>query len=199
VTFAEEADGVLAVQLFEPAECALVMDRMRLTEGWYDASLRVSAADGGTADVLSREARLASVLSLCDLPELQRRFDAQVDALVKPLIACYWNLELTDHDGSQIVRYGMGGHYETHDDVGETCTDRYFSVVCYLNDDFDGGGTEFIDLAYTVTPMAGKSIVFPARYLHRAQPVLAGEKYVAVSWVIRRLPEPPVYSARRPR
>ena len=108
--FAEEADGVLAVQLFEPDECERLVERMRLAEGWYDASLRVAAADGGTADVLSREARLASVLSLCDLPDIQSRFDAQVDALVKPLIACYWNLELTEHDGSQIVRYGVGGH-----------------------------------------------------------------------------------------
>jgi hypothetical protein len=71
--------------------------------------------------------------------------------------------------------------------------------VCYLNDDFAGGGTEFTDLDYTVTPMPGKSIVFPARYLHRALPVLAGEKYVAVSWVIRPLPLRPVYSARQVR
>ena len=184
MTFAEEADGVLAVQLFGRTECSRLVAQLRVIGGWHEASLRVRDVNGGASDVFSEQGRVASVLALCDVPELQRRFDAQVDALVKPLIACYWNIELNEHDDSQIVRYRAGGHYDTHDDVGDTCTDRYFSVVCYLNDDFEGGGTEFPDLTHTVIPSSGKSIVFPARYAHRAQRVLAGDKFVAVSWVI---------------
>jgi predicted 2-oxoglutarate/Fe(II)-dependent dioxygenase YbiX len=188
MTFVEEADGLLSVQLFDDAECRVLLEHVVEADGWCDASIRLQGAAGRPVDVRSSEARVASVLSLCEVPDVQRRFDAQVDALIKPLVACYWNVDLRDHDGSQIVRYGVGGHYGPHDDVGDTCRERQFSVVCYLNDEFQGGGTRFPDLSCTIVPRRGKAIVFPARYLHSAARVDRGEKYVAVSWVIEPAP-----------
>ena len=188
MTFVEESDGLLSVQLFDHAECRSLLSQVTGAAGWYDASIRVHDESGSSRDILLPDARVATVLQLLAVPAVARRFDVQVDVLIKPLIACYWNFDLREHDGSQVVRYGVGGHYQMHDDAGDTCGERQFSIVCYLNDGFTGGGTHFPDLAYTVTPECGKAIVFPARYLHRAERVASGEKIVIVSWVV----EPPL-------
>ena len=90
---------------------------------------------------------------------------------------------LTTHEGTQLVRYAPGGHYIPHSDVGRLTMNRYYTVLCYLNDDFEGGNTQFPALDYAVRPQSGKAILFPSRYLHGGEPVTRGEKYILVSWI----------------
>lgn len=85
-----------------------------------------------------------------------------------------------------ILRYKEGQHYQWHTDADwnvETYGhDRMFSVVTYLNDDFEDGGTEFVDKVRK--PKRGSSLFFPSNWIfsHRAQKVTKGTKYVLVTW-----------------
>ena len=60
--------------------------------------------------------------------------------------------------------------------------ERLISVVCYLNDNFEGGETEVIDTLFT--PVKGKALIFPSNwcYPHRACPVSKGTKYAITTW-----------------
>jgi predicted 2-oxoglutarate/Fe(II)-dependent dioxygenase YbiX len=82
-----------------------------------------------------------------------------------------------------LVRYRAGGQYVDHRDTPlEGGTPRVLSILCYLNDDFQGGATAFPDLDFAFEPVAGTAIVFPPTYLHRAEPIASGEKYVITAW-----------------
>lgn len=84
-----------------------------------------------------------------------------------------------------LLRYTEGREYQWHCDATPSEMEhskRCVSVVLYLNDDFEGGGTEFIDKARKAKP--GEALYFPSNwtFLHRAQPVTKGIKYAMVSW-----------------
>ena len=57
---------------------------------------------------------------------------------------------------------------------------RIISSITYLNDDFEGGETEFADRV--IKPESGKTLVFPSSFLypHRGCPVRSGIKKILV-------------------
>lgn len=128
--------------------------------------------------------RTADVLFSEHLGPLGRRFDEKMETIIKPLVRHLWGKQLTSHYGTQLVRYTSGGHYRAHSDIGRQTLNRYYTVLCYLNDDFAGGGTHFPHLSYTVRPRAGKAIIFPSGFVHSGEAVTSGEKFVLVSWLI---------------
>lgn len=86
----------------------------------------------------------------------------------------------------QVLEYGKDMKYKFHHD---TSTDpslkeyhRIISIVLYLNEEFDGGGTEFPH--QTFKPNPGYGLFFPANWCfpHSGQKVLKGKKRVAVTW-----------------
>lgn len=85
-----------------------------------------------------------------------------------------------------LLRYSEGDKYDWHVDasyrVDDESHDRVISVVTYLNNDFEGGKTEFIDGARK--PKPGFSLFFPSNWVfaHHAQPVTSGTKYALVTW-----------------
>lgn len=100
----------------------------------------------------------------------------------------------------QVVRYGMHGRYDPHyDSCNKTDTQkchsdnpRKMTVLIYLNDDFECGGTTFPRLNKTVKPKKGKALVFLVsdddgflyeNALHGGDPVCNGEKWIATQWI----------------
>ena len=184
----EEANCVYSVDLFGRGECLDALARLREAAGWAEAQV-VTAGEGGEAVVVDRpEVRTARVLYETPELDLFKDFGDRVDGVIIPLIKSLWRVEFDRRSESQVVRYGPGGHYKPHADGGYFMKGRYFTVLCYLNEDFEGGGTSFPSLGYTATPCSGKAVLFPARFVHCAEPVLAGEKFVAVSWVLGPVP-----------
>ncbi|HEX3462865.1 MAG TPA: 2OG-Fe(II) oxygenase [Candidatus Elarobacter sp.] len=87
----------------------------------------------------------------------------------------------------QLVRYRPGGFFYTHQDAIDAPSEwRKLSFVLYLNDDIAGGETSFPSLDLTVSPRAGYALTFPPHLPHRAEPVIAGAKYVFTFWLGRR-------------
>ncbi|MEH6591238.1 MAG: 2OG-Fe(II) oxygenase [Halioglobus sp.] len=93
----------------------------------------------------------------------------------------------------QLLRYGPGGMYQPHSDADavdiETqryhrVIDRDFSVLVYLNDNYEGGGLHFVGQDYTYQPSAGDLAFFPSGnlFVHESLPILSGTKYALVSW-----------------
>lgn len=188
VKFKEEAAGVLKLSLYEPPACEAMLDHMRTHDGWEQATVRVQADEGVYDSISQPDVRSASILYLGCFSEVMASFDVKMRTTIRPLIKDFWSVDLTEYAGTQLVRYTPGGWYETHQDAGADFEDRYFTVICYLNDNFAGGHTRFPYLSHAAVPETGKAIVFPSKYFHRADPVIEGEKYVVVSWVLGPVP-----------
>lgn len=183
ISYVEEAPGVISFEMYERVECESILAQLSKRDQWKAAQVR-EAQDETTYQVLTQpEVRSASTLYLSDAEQLYLQFGDRINSIVKPLIRELWEIELADHSDTHILKYLPGDHYVPHQDTGPTLMDRYFSLVCYLNDDFDGGQTAFPALHCTVRPVAGKAILFPSTYLHGSNPVVSGQKFVFISWI----------------
>lgn len=86
----------------------------------------------------------------------------------------------------QMLRYQPGEFYTWHSDEATDKTvneyHRTISIVLYLSDGFEGGGTEFPWGTYK--PNKGDALVFPSNWCfpHQSQPLISGEKIAAVTW-----------------
>ena len=81
--------------------------------------------------------------------------------------------------------YNKGQQYEWHHDATRTQLHpqnstwrRIISSITYLNDDFEGGETEFED--QLIKPESGKTVIFPSYFTHphTGRPVIEGIKKI---------------------
>lgn len=81
----------------------------------------------------------------------------------------------------RLYRYGPGQRHGAHwDTVVELAggVRSLLTLVFYLNEDFTGGDTDFVELDARVRPATGRALLFQHRVMHRACEVSAGEKFV---------------------
>lgn len=118
-----------------------------------------------------------------------------------------FNFDMANVEDLQVVRYQPGGFYNEHHDSccdnTSHCRDfasksgqRVLTILIYLNDDFEGGYTNFknLDLNLKAKPLGG--IVFHPletggnkchpNALHKGTPVTSGVKYICNVWVRER-------------
>ena len=188
MSYEEVAEGILALRLYDAHSCQSILESVRRYDDWESATVRVQSDDGSFDSRPQSDVRAATNLAGHHMTRMLPDFDEKVTTTIKPIIKQFWGVDLLEHSGTQLVRYLPGGRYLAHLDAGQDMEDRYFSVVCYLNSNFEGGTTWFPNLSYRAIPQSGKTIVFPSRYLHSAEPVLDGEKYVMVTWVLGPVP-----------
>lgn len=122
-------------------------------------------------------------------------------------IAGTWRLtEINNH--WRFGHYKIGGHFGPHRDGWFTKDSMERSLrtfMLYLNDDFEGGTTDFIDdkqefyknedgmivaqeenILKKIKPVTGMAIVFNHALLHQGSPLTAGEKYIFRSDIMYR-------------
>ena len=79
-----------------------------------------------------------------------------------------------------------GGYHVWHDEnCSYECSDRVLVWMIYLNDDYEGGETEFLYYKKRVKPQKGKVLIFPAgmTHCHKGGMVLNGNsKYIVTGW-----------------
>lgn len=82
------------------------------------------------------------------------------------------------------IRMGGGFHNWHYENSRLGYCSRYFVVQAYLNDDFEGGETEFLYLNKRINAKKGRVIIFPAGYTHthRGNPPIGNTKYIITSW-----------------
>ena len=93
----------------------------------------------------------------------------------------------------QVVRYEPGGFYKPHQDAFENESNmRMYTFILALNDDYEGGETEFPNLGNEYKLRAGDALFFDtldnyemmtSKALHGGKPVKSGEKWICNLWV----------------
>lgn len=113
-----------------------------------------------------------------------------------------WPLE--NGEGLQVLRYRPGAEYKPHHDYFDPAEpgtasivrrggQRVGTVVIYLNEPDEGGGTAFPEAKLRIQPRKGNAVFFsyaqPQAHtltLHGGDPVLRGEKWIATKWLRER-------------
>ncbi len=77
------------------------------------------------------------------------------------------------------------GYHVWHIEHDEKRFKRILFFITYLNDDFEAGETEFLNMQKRVKPKQGRVLIAPAHfpYVHRGNPPINGTKYVHTGWV----------------
>ncbi len=92
----------------------------------------------------------------------------------------------------QSLRYRPGQQYRPHFDFVAGDNRRLWTGLVYLNDDYDGGETEFVRTGLKVRGKAGEMLLFsnvtPSGEFdemaeHAGLPVTRGTKYLATRWI----------------
>jgi Rps23 Pro-64 3,4-dihydroxylase Tpa1-like proline 4-hydroxylase len=90
-----------------------------------------------------------------------------------------------EHDVYYILKYNKDNFFNNHIDDSASFP-RTVSVLYYLNDDYEGGEIEFPEFNIKYKPKSNSAILFPSNYLyyHNVSPIISGERYVIVSWLM---------------
>lgn len=97
----------------------------------------------------------------------------------------YYDIDVYSDEGLNLLKYESHDKYNFHTDHGPGLS-RAVSGLIYLNPgEYQGGGTTFKHFNYTVNPDSPSLVLFPSNYpyLHAADPVTSGVKYIIVTWL----------------
>jgi hypothetical protein len=151
-------------------------------EKWRDSRVGYGQAEG----VVNKEIRNTKIL---DVPAI---FSNDIKWFeVSQIVWSYANKYGMDHDAAfsnmeslQLLHYSTDeGFYKPHADSGPGMQ-RIFSAVLYLNDVENGGETYFNSFDVSVSPKAGRLVMFPANfvYKHEARTPKSNDKFALVTW-----------------
>lgn len=129
-----------------------------------------------------------------DHDEIVRRLSERVNEIVP--------LPISHQEDLQVVRYTKNEFYRRHFDTpyqeavvhrfNRYCGPRVATFLIYLNDDFEGGETDFLLINKTVVPKRGKAILFYnidinlsliPESIHVGRRVRSGTKWIANKWI----------------
>lgn len=130
--------------------------------------------------------------------ELVARIEARLAALAR------WPAE--NGEGMQLLRYEKGNEYRPHHDWFDPASpgprkhlerggQRVGTIVMYLSDVEQGGGTSFPNIGLQVQPKKGSAVFFAntdacrrpdQQTLHAGEPVERGVKIIATKWLRER-------------
>ena len=184
---------VLLGGLLSDEECDALIDygRSRL-----ERSPVVSDTDGKTEVHAHRTSRGAMLQR--GETELVNRIEARLAAVTR------WPAE--NGEGLQMLQYEKGNEYRPHYDWFDASRpgprkhlerggQRVATIIMYLSDVEEGGGTSFPNIGLTVQPKKGCAVFFantdayrtPDQHtLHAGEPVEKGVKYIATKWLRER-------------
>lgn len=116
-------------------------------------------------------------------------------------ISIFSNWPVENQEGFQVLKYEPGQEYKPHNDYFDGNTEknqpilkrggqRLGTVILYLNNCPEGGGTIFPESGLELKPAKGCAVFFgyptynkESKTLHGGSPVIKGEKWIAVKWL----------------
>ena len=118
-----------------------------------------------------------------------------VRALVRRIAAAS-GTDVAHGEPLQVLRYRPGEEYRPHlDAIPGWTNQRVLTVLVWLNEDYDGGGTWFPKADLSVRGRAGDALIFrnvgsdgraDRDAIHAGLPVTRGEKMIASRWIRER-------------
>jgi predicted 2-oxoglutarate/Fe(II)-dependent dioxygenase YbiX len=179
--------------LYTPAECAAIIDAAAGHE-WLPAT--VNRAEGRAVETALRDSSTAVLRDPAIAEELYRRILPHVPAHMTTELGNRGRVKMAVagvYTPVRIYRYQPGQHFGLHQDqsyFGEGGTKSLLTLMVYLNDDFEGGETDFPEQQQTIIPKVGSALLFQHMLLHAGNRVTRGTKLVLRSDVLYR-PEQP--------
>jgi len=172
-----------------------VADKLVAYAGKQSATsdLAIFTESRDAAEPLSTVVNSDRVTSRIELGEKQSIIDKWIADIFYKLLAKHVSKKIRSFTPPDLMRYTKGGYYKAHSDadifdskagVWKKVLDRDYSLLLYLNNDFEGGAVRFEHFNYTYQPEKGDLLIFPSDYLylHEALLVKSGVRYVIVSW-----------------
>ncbi len=99
---------------------------------------------------------------------------------------CKWDYNVTGAERIQFATYEKDHHYTWHTDtftLSGNPIDRKITVVCLLNEGFEGGDFEVRLYGDYKAPLTkGSIIAFPSILEHRVTPIISGVRHSATMW-----------------
>lgn len=138
-------------------------------------SLKTAEVTGDNSNI--RSSSIAFIESISEI-------DEKLKSILKEKIHLK-GYDVTKLNKYQFTEYKEGEYYDWHVDSNKDIySDRYYSIVIQLNDEYDGGELELKDYITTNIPKKiGTLCMFPSNKLHRVTPVISGVRYSLVNWV----------------
>jgi prolyl 4-hydroxylase len=130
-----------------------------------------------------------------------QRGETELVSRIEARIARLLNWPVQRGEGIQVLQYQPGTEYKPHYDYFDPAApgtasilqrggQRVATVVMYLGEPEQGGGTTFPDAQFEVAPKRGNAVFFSyerahpsSRTLHGGAPVIAGQKWIATKWL----------------
>ncbi len=165
--------------LFSAAECKYLM---LLGTPWLERARVIDEATGAGVIDSIRDADTSSFPPLAE------------DLVVQQINACIATASGTDKAWGEpltILRYQSGQQYRPHHDAGAQAA-RHWTALIWLNDDYEGGETDFPDVGLRVKGGVGDLLLFhnvtadgasDPRMMHAGLPVTSGVKWMASRWI----------------
>jgi hypothetical protein len=152
--------------------------------------VRIPNSEIGAAQEVEDKKRVAYFV---DLGNKQKIIDKWVADIFHKFLTSKIKKKIRSYEKAQLMRYTHGGFYQPHSDADffdeerqewKKVLDRDYSLLLYLNDDYERGSIHFEYFNYTFKPAKGDLLIFPSNYLylHEARQVKSGVRYVVVSW-----------------
>ncbi len=179
--FAYSPDAFSLTEFMSPEECSAFIE-LGETLGFDDAPISTASAQ-----VLMSEVRNNS-RAMVDDPDLAYDLWRRIKEYVPQEIGGWRPIGLNErfrfyrYDQHQIFRWHRDGRFARNDREGS----RY-TLMVYLNDDFEGGFTDF--RSFKVYPVQGMALCFLHPLLHEGATVTSGRKYVLRTDVMYRVAE----------
>ena len=144
------------------------------------------------------------LITIDEVRNSQHTFIPKENVIVKDLIEkiCECNnLPFENAEDLQVVKYEKGNYYREHQDSHEDSDPHFFAsgghrvltALIYLNDDFEGGETDFPNLGLRVKPVKNRAVIFHPldaknkkchpKALHAGMDVISGTKYACNLWI----------------
>jgi len=179
------------VKLFEgfltPGQCDHII---QLSKDKFDRS----EVESDVQDVNRGRSSYSAYLTQTDDPVL---------SAVRKKCSALINMPEEQFEPFQCVSYKTGQEYRNHYDTFDAATEagkqqireggqRKYTILAYLNDDFEGGGTYFPKLDLLLQPKKGRIVIFQNtddngrvidHSFHAGLPVTKGWKYALNIWV----------------
>lgn len=174
----EDVEQIYRFSLFTPEFCRLLIEEAEHCGQWTTGQ---DVDPNPYAEGVEEVSEPDTTLHLWKMPGMDKVYEEIIHRHLKPLAEHLWPIfKVQKWDPPFLLRYephvisGMARHYDL-----ETC-----AIVCYLNDDFTGGGTYFPRWDYTpglATP--GTAVIYPGglSHVHEGRPVTSGRRYVLCS------------------
>lgn len=169
----------LVEQLYTPAECAALLAAVANAD-WLPAT--INRPDGRGIDTRIRDNLTAIVRD----PAITATLLARITPHVPATMTSGWDgprRSMRLHglfEPLRVYRYEVGHRFGLHTDQSYTQGDArsLLTLLVYLDDDFDGGETDFPEEHRAIRPHAGDALWFQHALLHAGNAVTRGTKHV---------------------